>query len=102
MRNGIQYLQRPALLNFVCAHELSTTSHMPAARVTELRPPPCRAPAQLKAERVYWDQASVLQQLGLLPEGLPVAGAEQALKAADPKAVPSNGLIMRGSAPAAR
>ena len=44
----------------------------------------------------------MLQQLGLLPEGLPVAGAEQALKAADPKAVPSNSLIMRGSAPAAR
>jgi carboxymethylenebutenolidase len=30
-------------------------------------------------EHIYWDQASVLVQLGLLsPEGLPVAGAEQA------------------------
>jgi carboxymethylenebutenolidase len=30
-------------------------------------------------EHIYWDQASVLAQLGLLdPTGLPVAGAEQA------------------------
>lgn len=30
-------------------------------------------------EHIYWDQASVLVQLGLLdPAGLPVAGAEQA------------------------
>jgi carboxymethylenebutenolidase len=32
-------------------------------------------------EHIYWDQASVLVQVGLLdPEGLPVAGAEQARK----------------------
>ncbi|KIZ05112.1 carboxymethylene butenolidase [Monoraphidium neglectum] len=48
---------------------------------------------KLKAERIYWDQATVLKQLGLLPEGLPVAGAEQSLKAADPAAVPSNGML---------
>jgi carboxymethylenebutenolidase len=30
-------------------------------------------------EHIYWDQASVLAQIGLLdPEGLPVSGAEQA------------------------
>ena len=30
-------------------------------------------------EHIYWDQASVLVQLGLLnPAGLPVAGVEQA------------------------
>jgi carboxymethylenebutenolidase len=30
-------------------------------------------------EHIYWDQASMLAQLGLLdPSGLPVAGAEQA------------------------
>jgi carboxymethylenebutenolidase len=30
-------------------------------------------------EHIYWDQASVLVQLGLLdPTGLPVTGAEQA------------------------
>ena len=30
-------------------------------------------------EHIYWDQASVLAQIGALdPDGLPVAGAEQA------------------------
>ncbi|MBM3654982.1 MAG: ester cyclase, partial [Alphaproteobacteria bacterium] len=32
-------------------------------------------------EHIYWDQASVLVQIGLLdPEGLPVVGAENARK----------------------
>ncbi len=36
-------------------------------------------------EHIYWDQASVLVQLGLLdPKGLPVAGAEGARKILDP------------------
>ncbi|MHB1164665.1 MAG: ester cyclase [Candidatus Nanopelagicales bacterium] len=36
-------------------------------------------------EHIYWDQASVLVQLGLLdPAGLPVTGAEQADLVADP------------------
>ena len=36
-------------------------------------------------EHIYWDQASVLVQLGLLnPTGLPVAGAEGARKVLDP------------------
>ena len=36
-------------------------------------------------EHIYWDQASVLVQLGLIdPEGLPVAGAEGARKILDP------------------
>jgi carboxymethylenebutenolidase len=44
-------------------------------------------------ERIYWDQASVLVQLGLLdPRGLPVAGVETARKILDPS-MPSNGLI---------
>jgi carboxymethylenebutenolidase len=34
---------------------------------------------------IYWDQASVLVQLGLLdPTGLPVSGAESARKVLDP------------------
>jgi carboxymethylenebutenolidase len=46
-------------------------------------------------ERIYWDQASVLVQIGLLdPAGLPVVGAEAARKAVDPK-LPSNELIKR-------
>jgi carboxymethylenebutenolidase len=44
-------------------------------------------------ERIYWDQASVLVQLGLLDKaGLPVSGAEQAARLLDP-GLPSNMLI---------
>ena len=47
-------------------------------------------------EHIYWDQASVLDQLGLLnSEKLPVSGAESARKVLDP-AVPANSLIRRG------
>ena len=46
---------------------------------------------KMKSEQIYWDQASVLVQLGLLdPAGLPVVGVEAARKALDPAAVPSN------------
>ena len=46
-------------------------------------------------ERIYWDQASVLVQLGLIDASrLPVAGVETARKAQDP-ARPSNELIRR-------
>jgi carboxymethylenebutenolidase len=45
-------------------------------------------------EHIYWDQASVLVQIGILdPAGLPVAGAETARKVQDPSSVPSNGLM---------
>ena len=51
---------------------------------------------KMQSERIYWDQASVLVQLGLLgPAGLPVAGVEVARKALDPAAVPSNLLMKR-------
>jgi carboxymethylenebutenolidase len=44
-------------------------------------------------EHIYWDQASVLVQIGKLdPEGLPVAGAEAARKVMD-KDRPSNTLM---------
>jgi carboxymethylenebutenolidase len=44
-------------------------------------------------EHIYWDQASVLVQIGLLsPKGLPVAGLETARKLVDPK-LPSNTLM---------
>jgi carboxymethylenebutenolidase len=50
---------------------------------------------KLAHEHIYWDQASVLVQLGLLdPSKLPVAGVESARKALDP-ALPSNTLIQR-------
>lgn len=44
-------------------------------------------------EHIYWDQASVLVQIGLLdPSGLPVVGREQAQKVLDPSR-PSNELM---------
>ena len=46
-------------------------------------------------ERIYWDQASMLVQLGLLEKAnLPVSGAEQAARLLDPS-LPSNALIAR-------
>ena len=46
-------------------------------------------------EHIYWDQASLLVQVGLLdPTTLPVSGAEQAAKLRDPT-LPSNELIHR-------
>jgi carboxymethylenebutenolidase len=46
-------------------------------------------------EHIYWDQASVLVQLGLIdPRRLPVAGVESARKALDPS-LPANELIRR-------
>ena len=50
---------------------------------------------KLAHEHIYWDQASVLVQIGLLDsEKLPVSGAESARKVLDP-AVPANSLIRR-------
>jgi carboxymethylenebutenolidase len=47
-------------------------------------------------ERIYWDQASLLVQIGLLdPAKLPVTGVEQARRVQDPR-LPSNELIGRG------
>jgi carboxymethylenebutenolidase len=41
---------------------------------------------KISHEHIYWDQASVLVQVGLLnPAGLPVGGAEIARKVIDPK-----------------
>jgi len=48
---------------------------------------------KLAHEHLYWDQASVLVQLGLLdPAGLPVVGAEGARSISD-RSLPLNGLI---------
>ena len=50
---------------------------------------------KLAHEHIYWDQASVLAQLGLIDAAnLPVAGVESALKVLDPK-LPSNELMNR-------
>ncbi|MGH7071047.1 MAG: ester cyclase [Acetobacteraceae bacterium] len=48
---------------------------------------------KLVHEHIYWDQASVLVQIGMLaPGGLPVAGVEAARKVAD-RSLPSNALM---------
>ena len=50
---------------------------------------------KLAHEHIYWDQASVLAQLGLIDSAsLPVAGVESAEKVLDPK-LPSNTLMNR-------
>jgi len=47
-------------------------------------------------EHIYWDQASLLAQVGLLDtSALPVTGAEQAGNVLDPRARPLNDLIRR-------
>lgn len=44
---------------------------------------------KISYEHVYWDQAGVLAQVGLLnPAGLPVTGAESARKVLNPKLPP--------------
>ena len=48
---------------------------------------------KLAHEHIYWDQATVLVQLGLLePGNLPISGVAQAAKVVDPQ-LPSNELI---------
>jgi carboxymethylenebutenolidase len=50
---------------------------------------------KLAHEHIYWDQASVLVQIGLLdPAKLPVAGVESARKVLDPS-LPANQLMKR-------
>ena len=50
---------------------------------------------KLYHEHIYWDQASVLVQIGMLdPKDLPVAGGETAKKVQD-ETIPSNDLMKR-------
>jgi len=50
---------------------------------------------KLAHEHIYWDQASVLVQIGLLdPSKLPIAGVESAHKVLDPS-LPANELMKR-------
>ena len=54
------------------------------------------ADGRVAGERIYWDQATVLAQLGLIDgAGLPVAGAEAARKVRDVRSEPSNRLLER-------
>jgi carboxymethylenebutenolidase len=57
---------------------------------------------KLYHEHIYWDQASVLVQLGLIdPKGLPVAGAAEARKMLD-QALPANELMANWQASAGK
>ncbi len=48
---------------------------------------------RLVHEHIYWDQASVLVQIGALdPKGLPIVGADAARKVVD-RTLPSNTLM---------
>ena len=52
---------------------------------------------KIAGERIYWDQASVLAQVGLLDStNLPINGAASARKVLDPASEPANALIERG------
>ena len=51
---------------------------------------------KIVGERIYWDQASVLTQVGVLDnDNLPVTGIEASRKVVDPVSEPSNTLIGR-------
>jgi carboxymethylenebutenolidase len=51
---------------------------------------------KISGERIYWDQATVLAQLGMLDvDQLPATGVEAARKVRDPAQEPSNALITR-------
>jgi len=53
---------------------------------------------KIAGERIYWDQASVLAQIGLIDaEKLPATGIEASRKVVDPAQEPSNRLIKRVS-----
>jgi carboxymethylenebutenolidase len=52
---------------------------------------------EIACGRIYWDQACVLAQVGLLDAGaLPMAGAESARKLLESASVSSEFLIRRG------
>ncbi len=51
---------------------------------------------KISGERIYWDQASVLAQIGLIhKEELPASGIEASKKVISPSSEPSNNLIQR-------
>jgi carboxymethylenebutenolidase len=52
------------------------------------------AGGKISSEHIYWDQATVLLQLGILEHGLPALGADQADRLSNADA-PANKLIKR-------
>jgi len=86
---------------FTCTHTIAMDWYLPGVAPTGRR---IEAPTvaivrfrdgAIESEHIYWDQASVLVQIGLLDaNSLPVAGIETAEKLRDPDR-PSNALIAR-------
>jgi carboxymethylenebutenolidase len=88
-------------LIFKCTHTVAMDWYLPGVAPTGRRiEVPTVAIVRfrdgaIESEHIYWDQASVLVQIGLLePGSLPVAGVEATLKLRDPER-PSNTLIAR-------
>jgi len=88
---------------FSFTHDLEMDWMLPGVAPTGRRVEvPLVVVVQLKSddvvsERIYWDQASVLAQIGVIDAvGLPVAGAETARKRLNPS-LPSNALIRRAA-----
>ncbi len=77
---------------FTCTHTVAMDWYLPGVAPTGRR---IEAPTvaivkfrdgRIESEHIYWDQASVLVQIGLLdPGSLPVAGSEVAEKLRDPE-----------------
>jgi carboxymethylenebutenolidase len=88
---------------FKCTHTVAMDWFLPGVAPTGRR---VEAPTvaivefrdgKIESEHIYWDQASVLVQIGLLDDGsLPVAGIATAEKLRDPQR-PSNELIARAT-----
>ena len=65
-------------------------------------PAPANCSDKVAHEHIYWDQASVLVQVGLLqPAGLPVAGVDTARKVLD-NTQPSNTLMAKWASSAGK
>jgi carboxymethylenebutenolidase len=89
---------------FTCTHSIAMDWFLPGVAPTGRRIEiPMVAVIHFKddmieSEHIFWDQASVLVQIGLLDSGkLPVAGVQTADKVRDP-GQPSNRLITRATA----
>ncbi|MBT7561278.1 MAG: ATP-binding cassette domain-containing protein, partial [Proteobacteria bacterium] len=80
LRNKIGYVtQDPVIINDTVGNNIAFWECQPDDKVC--------------SEHIYWDQASVLVQIGLLQtDGLPVTGSQAAKKLLDPT-LPSNQLM---------
>lgn len=95
---GSQQVVDELIMSFT--HDVPMGALLPGVQPTGrfVRLPVCVVAAfedgKLSHEHIYWDQASLLVQVGLLdPTGLPVVGAEQADRLLAPRDVAANTLL---------